>query len=268
MSNRSTVPKGFDQIHHILGTAMRACDAGLWPARPHLDGPLPAVSLVKQVAIAHDVCEQAQRIAADGERAEVAALGALAREVMRVGRKTFAKADKLHREQLDKASKPKKSDRVAVKVGKLTVRAAMNFLYASPSARNAIGLCIGNACAALVQALAENEARAFLARLDAAIVRAEIEDELFDRSIEPASPIVRVLSRPAAKTSKGFGLAFVELANGSFGLLVKLKGRWQWHEGDRATMFATVPDEYMEAVIEDIEPKKKLRDTLRRSRAG
>ena len=270
MSTRTTVPKGFDNIHRILGGAMRVAPHDAWPARPHLGGPLPVLSTARQVDIGRVVGEYARTLATVGEqRAVVDRTLELVGSVYGLSTKGWTKTVLAARTAIDKASSSAKSDVAVVRAAKLVVRAAFNDRWSAPSARNATGTCVERAAEMIVGHLVEvgGDVRAFLAEVDAAIVRAELVQLLADKNLSPSTDIARVLSRPKAKTGKVFALAFAELANG-YGLLVKLKNRWQWHEGDRATMFATVPDEYMEQVIEDIEPKARLRATLRKSRAS
>ena len=38
------------------------------------------------------------------------------------------------------------------------------------------------------------------------------------------------------------GCVLAALEDGDYGLYTKLRARWEWHEGDLATMFATVLD--------------------------
>ena len=263
---RTTAPKGWDHIHRILGVAMRAAPKDAWPARPHLGGPLPVLSTRRQVDVAFAVCDFARPFASGDEHAEVQRLRALAESIANAGKHELDQKAFKERNEIDKQSKTAKSDTPILRVAKLTVRAALNDRWAAPSTRNSVGTCIENASEALVSTLGVEDARAFLALVDQTIIRNELQALLFDKGLEPSAPIARLLSRPKATTGKALGLAFAELANG-YGLFVKLKNRWHWHEGDRATMFATVPDEYMEQVIEDLEPTAKLRQTLRRSRA-
>jgi hypothetical protein len=149
---------------------------------------------------------------------------------------------------LDAATKAKRSDPPGLKITRLAARSIYSFRFAASSAASAVGKCITNAAIAFVKHV--DDPRAFLVVLDAAIVRGELNARLRDRRVTPSSPIARVISRPG--TGKSFGLALAELENGSFGLFVKLKNAWTWHEGDRATVFATVPDAYMELVAADL----------------
>ena len=265
---RTAAPKGWDHIHRILGVAMRAAPKEAWPARPHFDGPLPVLSTRRQVDVALAVCDFARPFASADERAEVERLRGLVDDIVGAGKKRFTKSVMNERNALDKASKTSKRDTPIIRVAKLTVRAALNDRWAAPSARNAVGTCIENAAEALVATLGVDDARSFLVLVDQSIIRNELEAMLFDKGLESTVKIARVLSRPKATKGKSLGLAFAELADGGYGVFVKLKNRWQWHvANDRATAFAYVPDEYMEQVIEDIEPKARLRATIRKSRA-
>jgi hypothetical protein len=239
---RGDAPTGFDDIHRILGGAMREVDPALWPAWPHLDGPLPVLSTAAQVDIALVVVGAARALAPPPDLAAFDALIALTRQ-------------QLTRKELDAPSQGRKSDHVGIKVAKLAVRATLNHLYAAPSARNMAGTCIENAAIALTRHVAidrPDAARAFLQSLDDAIVRRELAEHLAERGLEPTSPLARVISRPRTPGKK-FGLVLAALADGRFGLFAKLKQKWEWHEGDRATVFATVPDAFMELVIADLD---------------
>lgn len=268
MSTRGKVPNGFDDIHRILGGAMRAAPPDAWPKRPHLGGPLPALSTNSQVKLASLIGDRARSLAGN-ERDAVDRMLSLVDAIYALDTSGWTKKSQEQKKAFDKTSASAKSDTPVMKAAKLVVRAAYNDRWASPAAQNIAGTLVERAAVVTVTELANRlgDVRGFLAELDAGIVRHELGILLGKRAIEPTSPVVRVLSRPKATVGKSLGLAFAELANGSYGLFVKLKGRWHWHEGDRATMFATVPDEYMEHVIEDIEPKAALRKTLRKSRA-
>ena len=54
---RVAAPAGFDRIHRILGTAMRAADPATWPARPHRNGALPVLSSRSQLGLALVLCD-------------------------------------------------------------------------------------------------------------------------------------------------------------------------------------------------------------------
>jgi hypothetical protein len=87
-------------------------------------------------------------------------------------------------------------------------------------------------------------------------MRAELLGALTERELVPTAEIACIVSRPKG-TQKGLALVMALLADGRYGLYVKLKSRWEWHEGDRATVFATVPDAFMRAVAADIDPDFK-----------
>jgi hypothetical protein len=243
VASRSKIPEGFDNIHRILGGAMRVVDRALWPVRPHLGGPLPVLSTLAQLDIALVVAAMGRTIADDVAAYDrLVAIATLVRDGTRVVRKN-----------LDDVSRSKKSDDVGTRVAKLAVRTALNHLYAAPSARNTAGTCVENAASALAAYLPLDAAGAFLQTLDDAIVRRELAGLLTERSITPASPLARVVSRPITPGKKSLGLVMAKLDDGRFGLFVKLKQKWEWHEGDRATVFATVPDAFMELVSADLD---------------
>lgn len=253
---RGKAPAGFDEIHRILGGAMRAADRATWPARPHLGGPLPLLSTYRQVEVGLVLGAHARAAARGDDVAYVEQMTALATETLHRRRaKAYSAAEHRDRLALDATSRARKRDTPIQRGAKLIVRAAMNDRYAQPSARNVIGACVENAAVAFVEHLGNDvrAVRALLAAIDAAIVRAELASQLLDKGLKPTSALARVVSRPRGGRGKSLGLALAELADGRYGLLVKLRQEWSWHEGDRATMFATVPDEYMERVSDDLD---------------
>jgi hypothetical protein len=242
---RGDAPAGFDDIHRILGGPMREVDPALWPERPHHGGPLPVLSTAAQAEVALVIAAAARTLAPPPDLAAFDALIALTTEA-------------LPRKQLDTASQGKKSDHVGIKVAKLVVRTTLNHLYAAPSARNTTGTCAENAAIALVKHVAADrpdDAHDFLCTLDDAIVTRELAEQLAARDVMPTSPLARVVSRPRTPGKKSFGIVLAALADGRFGLYAKLRQKWEWHEGDRATVFATVPDAFMELVIADLDRK-------------
>lgn len=239
-------PAGFDDIHRLLGKPMRAADKSAWPDRPHLGGPLPVLSTLLQLRVGLEIARLLRDVASADEQVEYDRLVKLARHV--------ADGERLEKKMLQDITKTKKSDPLGTRVAKATARMALGYLYASPSARNMIGTNIENAAVAAVGHLADpDRVHDFLCAIDAAILRIELEAALAARELTPTSPIARVVSRPRG-TTRGLALVMAELADGRYGLYVKLKNRWDWHEGDRATMFATVPDTFMRAVAADIDP--------------
>jgi hypothetical protein len=241
-------PAGFDHIHRLLGKPMRAADSATWPARPHLGGPLPVLGTRLQLRVGLEVARLLRDVAAKTERKQYDELIAIARRV--------AGGEELPRKMLQEISKPSKADPPAIKIAKHMARMALGVLYASPSARNMIGTNIENAAITGVKLRDADGVRDLLAAIDQAIMRVELTAALEEREIAPSSEIVRIVSRPKG-TTKGLALVMAQLADGNYGLFVKLKNRWDWHEGDRATMFATMPDAFMRAVAADLDPDFK-----------
>lgn len=227
--------KGFEHIHYFLIDALRTLDRGRWPARFHCDGPLPVLTYDAQPRVARVIATHARAHAEDPGSCD---------RLLKIVETTGAG---VKREALDKATKATKSDEPALQIVRLCARSVFNYRHASQSAKNVIGKGITAAVTAYAQHFAD--ARALLEDVDAAIVREELRDKLVDKKVRTSSPLVRVLSRPRA--GKSFALLLAELEQG-YGIWVKLKNSWQWHEGDRATVFATVPDAYMDRVAADL----------------
>lgn len=243
---------GFDDIHKILGRAMRHVDKSVWPPRAHLGGPLPVLSTATQLAVAIEICDATRTHASAGELVAYDRRAALARSV--------AAGQRVPHKDLDGISTSAKTDSAATRVAKLTARAALNHLYAAPSARNAVGTCVENAAIASVGYHIEcggpDSGRTFLRFVDDAILRCELAAALDERSFVPSSPIAQIVSRPRGST-KALALVLARLVDGNYGLFVKLKQRWQWHEGERDSVFATVPDAFMRSVMADLDPDFK-----------
>jgi len=226
---------------------MRAAHQRAWPAVIHLGGPLPILSAQTQLHLGIELADRAREFATDA--AAFDALLSLARRVKG--------GERIPRQQLDGATKRSKQDAPAIRFAKLVARASLNYLYAAPSARNSVGASVEAAAATLVPLVFERHqdgVAGYLADLDARIVRVELEQLLGERAITPASPIARVGARPALVKDK-LGCVIARLEDGRFGLYVKLRSRWEWHEGDRATVFATVPDVYMVRVTSAFEER-------------
>lgn len=200
---RAPVQTGYEHVHAILGAAARAANAVL--ERPHCGGPLPILPTREQlrVGLRFIPVTLAQRVA-DGET--------LARGILEAKQGTTAE--------------------------KWILRAATHYLYAPPSARNAVGTAIEKAVA-IVQP--------DLDQLDQAINIAEISALLAER---PHSEIKRVISRPANSKGK-LGAVIAQLADG-YGTYVKLGTRWRWEEGPLRDIVALMPDELLPTVGEDL----------------
>jgi hypothetical protein len=90
--------------------------------------------------------------------------------------------------------------------------------------------------------------RAFLPRLDDAILLRELAAMLDERELRPTHAPTTVLHRPAG-TGKTPALILTRLEGGSFGLLAKPKTRWQWLEGDKDHVSASIPDAQFAAAV-------------------
>lgn len=242
-------PEGFERVHRLLGKPMRAADRATWPPRPHLGGPLPVLPNAAQLNVMITLARSLRELAASDELATYDHAVACAQRV--------ADGERLPKQKLQELAKTSKRDSPAIKIAKSTIRTALGHLYAAPSARNSVGLNVENAGITGVTALADAaKVRHLLATIDQAIMREELVTALASRGLTASSAIAQVVSRPLGKT-KSLALVLAELADTRYGLFVKLASRWEWHEGDRATMFATVPDAFLRAVAADLDPDFK-----------
>ncbi len=228
---RAAVPAGFDRIHRILGTAMRAADPATWPSRPHRNGALPVLSSRSQLELALALC--------DITREASPSVPGFARTVALA--QTVVAGEHPARADLERACAPARSDAPELKIAKLAVRAAKNFLFSPPSARNSVGGNVESAAAALI-ALVPDVA-AFLCRLDQLIVKTELAVRLAERDLAPSIDLV---------VSRAAGAILARLADGSFGVFVKLRARWEWHVGDLGTACAYIPDASLAQVGDDL----------------
>jgi hypothetical protein len=234
MANRVVAPSGFENVHRILGKAMRQVDATAWPAWGHGGGPLIVLSSRAQVRVGIDLAAHVDRQFAMDDQAR--ACVELAREA--VDLRDVPPAE-LRKGLLLKAHATAKSDGASLRFAKLVLRAAKNLLFAAPSASNAAGTAIETAVAMHVETI--DDVTEFLRAVDQALMRYELRGFLDDKQLVATSPILNVIAR-APTTDHKLGCVLATLEDGQFGLYTKLRARWEWHEGDLATMFATVPD--------------------------
>jgi hypothetical protein len=234
MANRVVAPSGFENVHRILGKAMRQVDATVWPAWGHGGGPLIVLSSRAQVRVGIDLAAHVDRQFAMDDQAR--ACVELARDA--VDLRDVPPAE-LRKGLLLKAHATAKSDGVSLRFAKLVLRAAKNLLFAAPSASNAAGTAIETAVAMHVETI--DDVTEFLRAVDQALMRYELRGFLDDKQLVATSPILNVIAR-ASTTDHKLGCVLAKLEDGQFGLYTKLRARWEWHEGDLATMFATVPD--------------------------
>jgi len=241
MATRTAAPSGFEQVHRILGKAMREVDSSTWPAFGHGGGPLPVLSSRAQVRVGIDLSAIVLRQFANQVDAQALQCVALAREAVEL---LDPPSPELRKGLLLKANATAKSDPPPLRFAKLVARAAKNLLFAAPSASNAAGTAIETAVATHVEVLSPPDIAKFLVAVDQALLPHEL---LQNKKLVASSPIATVIARASAADGK-LGCALAALEDGQFGLYAKLRTRWEWHEGDLATMFATVPDALLEGV--------------------
>lgn len=114
-------------------------------------------------------------------------------------------------------------------------------------AHNVAGKGAREACARAVEVLATS-AKQFLTALDALILLEDAKLKLGDVSVKPSAAMVASRWRGAEKGKGSHWL--VELANGNFALLWKVKGKWRLVEGGRDEVLASVPDAHFKAATQ------------------
>lgn len=111
-------------------------------------------------------------------------------------------------------------------------------------AHNVGGKGAREACAAAVTLLVKpGEAKRFLERLDALIQLEDAKLQFSKVSVQPSSALVAARWRGAEKGKGSHWL--VELANGRFAFLWKVRGMWRLVEGTRDDAIASVPDAHL-----------------------
>ncbi len=104
------------------------------------------------------------------------------------------------------------------------------------------------ACVSAVELLVEpGEARRFLEKLDALIQLEDAKLQFSKVSEKPSAPLLAARWRGAEKGKSTHWL--VELSNGHFALLWKVKGKWRLVEGSREDALACVPDAQLKAAV-------------------
>jgi hypothetical protein len=250
MSTRVPAPQGFERVHRILGEAMRAAYASDWPAQPHRgDGPTPTLTGLMQIDLALWLAAEVEPLLPAAERQLFDGAVAQAR-AFHQGKKSAT-----YKALADTATALRK-----LKTRSPALDVALNAVAAARSlAKGGANLADVNkfaslAAAATVAALggapdrALPAVRAFLERLDDAILTRELGVQLEERGMTPSRSIVAVQYRPAG-TGALPALILARLESGSYGLWTKLKARWQWIEGGKEDVLASIPDAHFAAAV-------------------
>ncbi|MBM4778153.1 MAG: hypothetical protein GQE15_10680 [Archangiaceae bacterium] len=117
-------------------------------------------------------------------------------------------------------------------------------------AHNVGGKGAREACARAVEVLSKSSgaAKKFLTALDALILLEDAKLRFGEVSAKPSAAVVASRWRGA---EKGKGSHWVvELTNGNFALLWKVKGKWRLVEGGRDEVLASVPDAHFKAATQ------------------
>ena len=145
---------------------------------------------------------------------------------------------------------PAASPRDAVEAKDLKVSEGVGLEAEEADAHNVGGKGAREACARAVEVLSKSAGavKKFLAALDALILLEDAKRQLGEVSVKPSAPVVASRWRGAEKGKGSHWL--VELSNGSFALLWKVKGKWRLVEGERDEVLASVSDAHFKAATQ------------------
>ena len=236
MAGRPKPPPEFEQIHAILGAAMRACATEEWPKPPHFGGPPPQLDGRQQIGVglwcAAQVVVPAADAAAFDESVQVARAFYDGKSL--AGRSAAVVAGEL---------RARRERPPWIEVAR-TLAAAVRSLQHGGASMSDVNK-FTRECATSVVPLLEGggERRRFLVDLDDELCRRELSVEMAAQKI--AALPGRIRYRPRAAKGKKPALVLFEL-DGGLGLWWKPAGvqRWQLMKGDAQDVLACVPDAY------------------------
>jgi hypothetical protein len=241
-SRKYVAPKGFEEVHPILGQALRAAPTYAWPARPHLGGPMPELNGTDQLAVAVWVAGQARPAVPEVDLPKYDAAVAIAAS-------WFSAKQPDYRALWDAADAAEAKHKVT-QIGRMVVAAARSLAKGGATTAD-VNKFSRDAAARVVEA-AGVDAKAYLAALDQRILLRELEAMHEERQVKPSSPAVAICVRPKGKMKRVPPLVVARLQSGRYGLWHKVGTRWAWSEGSRDEVLATVPDAFMEAATRGV----------------
>lgn len=231
-------------LHNVMAAALEAAPPPLRPNEPHGHVPArPVIGNEGYLALSLLAAEWVTPHVSSKERASFDRWVALGKRVSR-GLALTAKDRALFNRELPYVRLPSRAiSRVfTAKTPALLVAQGVGLEAEQTHARNVGGKGAREACARAVKLLGPSPktVTAFLQALDATILLESAKVQLGDVKEQPSSAPVACRWRGA---EGGKVIAFlVELADGHFALVWKLKGTWRLVEGERDAVLATVPD--------------------------
>jgi hypothetical protein len=241
MAGRPKPPKEFEDIHAILGAAMRACATEDWPTSPHFGGPPPQLDARQQIGVGLWCAAQVDVPVADAAAFD---------ESVRVARAFYdGKALKGIRtaaivagELRDRAERPP-----WIEVAR-TLAAAVRSVQHGGASLSDVNKFTRECATSAIDMLPAGERRGFLADLDDEMCRRELVVEMAAQKIAATPGAIRY--RPRAAKGKKPALVLFEL-DGGLGLWWKPAGmqRWQLTRGDAQDVLACVPDAHFAGAV-------------------
>lgn len=225
--------------HGIYVTATRkAQKASLPKSPPHLDGPVPELTVFETVEVAINLARLAL---GKKPNAEADALLALSKRQLDWQRGEQKGAEPAPAHAVPATSKPKGPGFALARAALMEARNVDHVSARGTSIKSAVmwGLELGESW--------------WLEQLDEALMLADARSAFEKRKQRTSSPIVHVVWRGGDKTSR---LWLVRLQSGTFALLAKLGRNWTTVEGDLSSVAATVPDTWFAKAMPVIEQRK------------
>ena len=226
--------------HGIYVSATRKAPLTALPTTPpHLDGPLPELSVYETVELALGLARVATQ---KRPSAECDALIASAERVLKLARtdttSTALAADKV----IPAPSKPKGP---AFTLARAALKEAWTTDHVSGR-----GTSIK---AGVVVGLELGDPAWWLQQVDEQVMRCDARTAWERKELSTSSPIVHLVWRGGDKTSR---LWLTRLESGRYALLAKLGRSWTNTEGDLSSVTATIPDAWFARAMAVIESRR------------
>lgn len=231
------------KAHGIYVWATRKAPAEALPTSPpHLDGPVPELSIFETVELALGLA----RIATLKQPSdECDTLIGQAERVLRLARTgTKAKATPADKE-IPKTSKKKGP---AFTLARAALMEAWNTEHVSGRGASIKG--------GVVVGLELGDPAWWLCQVDEQVMLCDARTAWERRALTTSSPIVHLVWRGGDKTSR---LWLTRLASGHYALLAKLGRTWANTEGDLSSVTATIPDTWFASAMAVVESRREAR---------
>lgn len=239
-------------LHNVMAAALEGAPASEQLAAPH--GHVPARPILDNhgyLALALLAAEHVSKQVPAGERARFTRWVELGKRVA-TKQELSAKDEALLDAEMPYVRLPSRAHSRAFTAQTPTLRVAQGVgLEAEEAdAHNVGGKGAREACARAVEVLSTSAgaAKKFLTALDALILLEDAKRQFGEVTVKPSAAVVATRWRGAEKGKSSHWL--VELSNGTFALLWKVKGKWRLVEGARNEVLASVADAHFKAATQ------------------